>query len=994
MANQVSAEQVQQELWSVGPGESARSASSKADSRQAADSAHFDSAYFDLLRKEATRMVKANCVVVPIICKPQDANRYPQTRNGGPLLDKSGNPRPAFVGKNPSCWKADGEPMLLSHRKPPALQELLRQIDTAERLRKPLGIAIVPSPENTAIDFDAKDYAGGAAELAADVERLLSEHPELRATRRESTPSGGQHFYVSAADGMESWQKANGKGHHCHFSTTENGQHRGEVLVGTRVCVTWPTPGYILLSPEHAHTFAEVPNLAAIGITPCSGKSKAKPKPQQAAATPPPRMPSSGGKVPQLAELLGKMAQEVLSGGRPYGSNPESRSDQLAGFMNELYSVLNWLEADGLNFDGSPDALTAQAVAALEIEDKADRVIEGIKRAECQLREDRIESLLKRYSYQSGERGKTKPAITKLKDSDSDLIPLETPPEKPTKQELQQWLRQQHQLRFDELRQVVEIDGRLMEELDLADSFLADMYGIETTKQAARDSFVYLAHCQKFNPVRKYLEALPGTPGLRLLPLQEIAAAFGIAADDTLSQELLARHLAGGYRRGVEPGYKHDQVLLLQGEQGQRKGQTIAALAPPGMADSVTRVGKGLEDREFLGKLNSCWIFEFDEVEKVLQGRDASEFKGFASRSNYRYVQKWETLCRPHPARALLFASTNVKEVLNDHTGSRRIWVLPVGDCNPNWVVENQKSIWATVATWVAWGLETYIPEGHPTALAAARRAQGVQISDAWEGAVRTQLETDSATKEGIALDNLARQAIGIEEMERITRDVQMRLTRLVTGTGFTTHNGKVRWIQKKRRYDGGASRAGYVPVAVPTVPTCSDQSWGGWNGQKPWYNCDLVSLFQPFQPFKECCEEKEGSNGATVAPKAAACELQEMSKEVGTVGTPHQKPATTVDLPFQRVSEHVVAPGIGRNGGLFDLCETNTAETPIGSGTTDLQEGNQVELLQSDGSWRNGWRIAAVVNSNIGPRIRLESETDFRVVGPDRVRLCGQGAA
>jgi len=569
------------------------------------------------------------------------------------------------------------------------------------------------------------------------------------------------------------------------------------------------------------------------------------------------------------------------------------------------------------------------------------------------------------------------------------------PPEEPTKHDLQQWLRSHHRLRFDELRQVVEIDGRPMEELDLADSFLAHIYGIETTKQAARDSFVYLAHCEKFNPVREYLEALPGTHGLRLLPLQEIGAAFGIAADDTLSLELLARHLAGGYMRGMQPGYKHDQVLLLQGQQGQRKGQTIAALAPLGMADSVTRVSKGLEDREFLGKLNSCWIFEFDEVEKILQGRDAAEFKGFASRKVYRYVQKWETLCRDHPARALLFASTNVKEVLNDHTGSRRIWVIPVGDCNPTWVADNRESIWASVATWVAWGLESYIPEGHPTALAAAKRAQGAQISDAWEGAIRALLETLDPEGEGIAQDTIALQALGIKEVSDIGRDDQMRMTRLVTGAGFTTHGERVRWIQKRRRYGKGPSRSGYIPVAVPTVPTCSDQSWGGWNGQKPWCNCDLVSLFQPFQPFKACGEDKEGDGDrATTAPKAAVCELHESGKQVGTVGTPHQKPAAAVDLPVQRVSEHIGAPGIGRNRGLFDLSETTTTETPIGGDTKDLQVGDQVQLRQADGTWCNGWRVAVVLATNIGTRIRLESGSDFRVVGPDEVRLCEQGAA
>ena len=76
-------------------------------------------------------MVKANCVVVPIICKPQDANRYPQIRNGKPLLDtKTGVPKPDFCGKNPSYWMADGEPRKLSHGKPPTLPKLLAQINT------------------------------------------------------------------------------------------------------------------------------------------------------------------------------------------------------------------------------------------------------------------------------------------------------------------------------------------------------------------------------------------------------------------------------------------------------------------------------------------------------------------------------------------------------------------------------------------------------------------------------------------------------------------------------------------------------------------------------------------------------------------------------------------------------------------------------------------------------------------------------------------------
>jgi hypothetical protein len=49
------------------------------------------------------------------------------------------------------------------------------------------------------------------------------------------------------------------------------------------------------------------------------------------------------------------------------------------------------------------------------------------------------------------------------------------------------------------------------------------------------------------------------------------------------------------------------------------------------------------------------------------------------------------------------------------------------------------------------------------------------------------------------------------------------------------------------------------------------------------------------------------------------------------------------------------------------------------------------VELLQSDGSWRNGWRVATVVATSIGRRYRIECGADFRSVGPAEVRLCEQ---
>jgi hypothetical protein len=124
-----------------------------------------------------------------------------------------------------------------------------------------------------------------------------------------------------------------------------------------------------------------VPNLAAIGIYP-HAQRQPKPKDQPLLSS----APATDGTIqpPALAELLGRMAQQVLDGGKPYG---DDRSTNLAGFLKELYSVLNWLERDGLPYAGSADQLIRTAAHQLDAEDKVDRVIETIDPADCTLRE-------------------------------------------------------------------------------------------------------------------------------------------------------------------------------------------------------------------------------------------------------------------------------------------------------------------------------------------------------------------------------------------------------------------------------------------------------------------------------------------------------------------------------------------------------------------------------------------------------------------------------
>ena len=110
------------------------------------------------------------------------------------------------------------------------------------------------------------------------------------------------------------------------------------------------------------------------------------------------RPQASASAVPALAELIGSKAKEVLDGGSPYRSSEGAgvdRSAQLTGFVKEVYSWVNLLNQEGLNYGGSPDELIQQAVTALAIEDKWDRVLATIDQGDC--RHHDADVALRRY---------------------------------------------------------------------------------------------------------------------------------------------------------------------------------------------------------------------------------------------------------------------------------------------------------------------------------------------------------------------------------------------------------------------------------------------------------------------------------------------------------------------------------------------------------------------------------------------------------------------
>lgn len=349
---------------------------------------------YGALREEARRLMALGLNLQTVIPITLPASEYPATkrnpRTGEREIQRNrdGSPRPAYGGKNPSFWLANGQPRLASHREPLSAQDLLTRIEWAERRDQPIGLAVIPSTDVVVIDFDRKNYPSQEA-LDDEWFGLLDLHPELTNTRIERTPGGGVHIYVRPADGMASWRTGAGK-LHCNFTTVPGGEHRGEVLAGTRVCVCAPTRsgsgGYELINQDAAHHFLEVPDLASIGIFPeVRAASEMINRPPAMTSTEQ-QAPTDVDTIPRLGELIGSKAQDLLAGRRPYGKDAAAAADrslQLTGFVKELWSWHNFLQERRLRFEGNPDQLLEQAIAALDIGDKSERVLASIARADC-----------------------------------------------------------------------------------------------------------------------------------------------------------------------------------------------------------------------------------------------------------------------------------------------------------------------------------------------------------------------------------------------------------------------------------------------------------------------------------------------------------------------------------------------------------------------------------------------------------------------------------
>lgn len=141
------------------------------------------------------------------------------------------------------------------------------------------------------------------------------------------------------------------------------------------------------------------------------------------------------------------------------------------------------------------------------------------------------------------------------------------------------------------------------------------------------DAVAKLADDRKRHPVRNYLNNLPEWDGKQRV--DTLLIDYLGAEDCECVQQATRKTLCGAVYRVMNPGCKHDTVLVLNGPTGIGKSTLIGKLAGEWFNDSLSLLDT--KDKAAAEKLQGYWILEIPEL-SGMRKTDVETLKGFIAR--------------------------------------------------------------------------------------------------------------------------------------------------------------------------------------------------------------------------------------------------------------------------------------------------------------------------------------------------------------------------
>lgn len=136
-------------------------------------------------------------------------------------------------------------------------------------------------------------------------------------------------------------------------------------------------------------------------------------------------------------------------------------------------------------------------------------------------------------------------------------------------------------------------------------------------------------------------------------------------------------------------------VLIMQSDlHGDGKGRWFKRLVADIDPNLLGNGGLDVREKDCLIRIAKKWIYELSEIETSMNRRAVGELKSFITTDVDEVRPPYGRVAQKLPRRTVFCGSANNKAFLNDPTGSRRFWVIPITNADHKHTV-NMQQAWA-----------------------------------------------------------------------------------------------------------------------------------------------------------------------------------------------------------------------------------------------------------------------------------------------------------
>jgi predicted P-loop ATPase len=300
-----------------------------------------------------------------------------------------------------------------------------------------------------------------------------------------------------------------------------------------------------------------------------------------------------------------------------------------------------------------------------------------------------------------------------------------------------------------------------------------------------------ISRANAYSPVVDYLDEVEAKfPEIDPSFLDNLAHEY-FGTSDPMHSTYFIKFLVAAVARARQPGSKVDSVFMLASQkQGLYKSTFFRILFGDDWYSDQLGDASDKDERQ---KMHLYWCLEWAEFETVYKKKDVATLKNFITALEDVFRAPYDRVPLTYPRSCIFVGTTNEQEILNDPTGDRRFWVVPVKQrIDVVRVMRDKDKIWAAANALYKSGFEWMLTDEEEARREILNR--DYHSIDPWLEVIETHITADNL--KFVSTESLYR-LLDIEVAHR-TGAESRRISNIMRRLGWSHSRAKIDGVWRR----------------------------------------------------------------------------------------------------------------------------------------------------------------------------------------------------